>query len=83
MTRAGGRFVFSILHPCFPGGQDVSGAWPPHWPELTTGSTGLPSGSGARQEAMERTTESSDSQNLFAMPLTWNWSTPARRQSFW
>ena len=28
VTRAGGRFVFSILHPCFPGGQDVSGAWP-------------------------------------------------------
>jgi SAM-dependent methyltransferase len=28
VTRPGGRFVFSILHPCFPGGQDVSGAWP-------------------------------------------------------
>jgi SAM-dependent methyltransferase len=26
--RPGGRFVFSILHPCFPGGQDVSGSWP-------------------------------------------------------
>jgi len=25
----GGRFVFSILHPCFPGGGDVSGSWPP------------------------------------------------------
>jgi len=24
----GGRFVFSILHPCFPGGHNVSGAWP-------------------------------------------------------
>jgi SAM-dependent methyltransferase len=23
-----GRFVFSILHPCFPGGGQVSGAWP-------------------------------------------------------
>ncbi len=28
VTRAGGRFVFSVLHPCFPGGHDVSGAWP-------------------------------------------------------
>jgi SAM-dependent methyltransferase len=28
VTRAGGRFIFSILHPCFPGGQDVSGSWP-------------------------------------------------------
>jgi 2-polyprenyl-3-methyl-5-hydroxy-6-metoxy-1,4-benzoquinol methylase len=26
--RPGGRFVFSILHPCFPGGTDVLGAWP-------------------------------------------------------
>jgi SAM-dependent methyltransferase len=26
--RPGGRFVFSILHPCFPGGNDVAGAWP-------------------------------------------------------
>jgi ubiquinone/menaquinone biosynthesis C-methylase UbiE len=25
----GGLFAFSILHPCFPGGQDTSGAWPP------------------------------------------------------
>jgi 2-polyprenyl-3-methyl-5-hydroxy-6-metoxy-1,4-benzoquinol methylase len=24
----GGRFVFSILHPCFPGITDVSGSWP-------------------------------------------------------
>jgi SAM-dependent methyltransferase len=24
----GGCFVFSILHPCFPGGTTVSGAWP-------------------------------------------------------
>ena len=24
----GGRFVFSLLHPCFGGGQDVSGSWP-------------------------------------------------------
>jgi SAM-dependent methyltransferase len=23
-----GRFVFSILHPCFPGGGQVSGSWP-------------------------------------------------------
>jgi SAM-dependent methyltransferase len=27
--RPGGRFVFSILHPCFPGGGEVSGSWPP------------------------------------------------------
>jgi SAM-dependent methyltransferase len=26
--RPGGRFVFSILHPCFPGGDDISGSWP-------------------------------------------------------
>jgi SAM-dependent methyltransferase len=26
--RTGGSFVFSILHPCFPGGARVSGAWP-------------------------------------------------------
>lgn len=25
---AGGRFVFSILHPCFPGVAGVSGSWP-------------------------------------------------------
>ena len=24
----GGRFVFSILHPCFAGADDVSGSWP-------------------------------------------------------
>lgn len=28
-VRPGGRFVFSILHPCFPGGGEVSGSWPP------------------------------------------------------
>lgn len=28
--RPAGRFVFSILHPCFPGGGDVSGSWPSH-----------------------------------------------------
>lgn len=27
--QPGGRFVFSILHPCFPGGKDISGSWPP------------------------------------------------------
>ena len=27
--RPDGRFVFSILHPCFPGGRDISGSWPP------------------------------------------------------
>jgi SAM-dependent methyltransferase len=27
-VRPGGRFVFSILHPCFGGGRDVAGAWP-------------------------------------------------------
>jgi SAM-dependent methyltransferase len=26
--RPGGRFVFSILHPCFPGAAEVSGSWP-------------------------------------------------------
>jgi SAM-dependent methyltransferase len=26
--RPGGSFVFSILHPCFSGGKDVSGSWP-------------------------------------------------------
>lgn len=26
--RPRGCFVFSILHPCFPGGKDISGAWP-------------------------------------------------------
>jgi len=25
--RPGGRFVFSILHPCFPGGSEHSGSW--------------------------------------------------------
>jgi 2-polyprenyl-3-methyl-5-hydroxy-6-metoxy-1,4-benzoquinol methylase len=26
--RAGGSFSFSILHPCFAGGKDISGSWP-------------------------------------------------------
>lgn len=26
--RPGGRFVFSILHPCFAGGKDISASWP-------------------------------------------------------
>jgi 2-polyprenyl-3-methyl-5-hydroxy-6-metoxy-1,4-benzoquinol methylase len=26
--RPAGTFVFSILHPCFPGGKDISGSWP-------------------------------------------------------
>jgi len=26
--RPGGNFVFSILHPCFAGGRDISGSWP-------------------------------------------------------
>ncbi len=26
--RPGGRFVFSILHPCFGGGEDIAGSWP-------------------------------------------------------
>jgi 2-polyprenyl-3-methyl-5-hydroxy-6-metoxy-1,4-benzoquinol methylase len=26
--RPGGYFAFSILHPCFGGGKDISGAWP-------------------------------------------------------
>ena len=28
VLRPGGRFVFSILHPCFSGGGEVSGSWP-------------------------------------------------------
>jgi ubiquinone/menaquinone biosynthesis C-methylase UbiE len=28
VLRPGGSFVFSILHPCFPGAETVSGAWP-------------------------------------------------------
>jgi SAM-dependent methyltransferase len=28
VLRPGGSFVFSILHPCFPGAGPVSGAWP-------------------------------------------------------
>jgi SAM-dependent methyltransferase len=28
VLRPGRPFVFSILHPCFPGGPTVSGAWP-------------------------------------------------------
>jgi 2-polyprenyl-3-methyl-5-hydroxy-6-metoxy-1,4-benzoquinol methylase len=28
LLRPGGVFVFSILHPCFPGIEGVSGAWP-------------------------------------------------------
>jgi 2-polyprenyl-3-methyl-5-hydroxy-6-metoxy-1,4-benzoquinol methylase len=26
--RDGGRFAFSLLHPCFAGGKDIAGAWP-------------------------------------------------------
>jgi 2-polyprenyl-3-methyl-5-hydroxy-6-metoxy-1,4-benzoquinol methylase len=26
--RRNGRFVFSILHPCFGGGKDIAGSWP-------------------------------------------------------
>jgi 2-polyprenyl-3-methyl-5-hydroxy-6-metoxy-1,4-benzoquinol methylase len=26
--RPGGRFVFSVLHPCFGGGPDIAGSWP-------------------------------------------------------
>ena len=26
--RPGGRFVFSLLHPCFAGGGEISGSWP-------------------------------------------------------
>jgi SAM-dependent methyltransferase len=28
LLRPGGIFVFAILHPCFPGAEGVSGAWP-------------------------------------------------------
>ena len=39
--RPGGRFVFSILHPCFPGGDDVSGSC--RQPEaITTKGSGPP-----------------------------------------
>jgi SAM-dependent methyltransferase len=27
--RPDGRFVFPILHPCFPSAGDISGSWPP------------------------------------------------------
>jgi len=30
--RTGGRFVLSIVHPCFPGAGTVSGSWPPNRP---------------------------------------------------
>jgi SAM-dependent methyltransferase len=26
--RDGGRFAFSLLHPCFAGGKDIAGVWP-------------------------------------------------------
>lgn len=26
--RPGCPFIFSVLHPCFPGGKDISGSWP-------------------------------------------------------
>jgi 2-polyprenyl-3-methyl-5-hydroxy-6-metoxy-1,4-benzoquinol methylase len=29
VLRPGGRFAFSILHPCFAGGRDIAGSWPP------------------------------------------------------
>lgn len=29
VLRPGGAFVFSTLHPCFPGGPDVAASWPP------------------------------------------------------
>ena len=29
LLRAGGRFVFAFLHPCFPGAPGVSASWPP------------------------------------------------------
>jgi SAM-dependent methyltransferase len=28
VLRPGGSFVWSILHPCFPGGEHVSASWP-------------------------------------------------------
>jgi 2-polyprenyl-3-methyl-5-hydroxy-6-metoxy-1,4-benzoquinol methylase len=45
--RPRGHFVFSILHPCFAGGQDISGSWPAagsyydegHWTAQDTLST--------------------------------------------
>ncbi|MFC5823823.1 class I SAM-dependent methyltransferase [Nonomuraea insulae] len=35
--RPGGVFACSILHPCFPGGQGVSGSWPPDAPYHSEG----------------------------------------------
>ena len=49
----------------------VSGAWPPHWPDETTGITAGTGPQGSRQASIERTTDSSVSQNLFWRPLTW------------
>jgi 2-polyprenyl-3-methyl-5-hydroxy-6-metoxy-1,4-benzoquinol methylase len=45
--RSNGRFVFSILHPCFGGGKDIAGSWPTtgsyydegHWTALEARST--------------------------------------------
>src|SRR5262245_174603 len=48
----------------------VSGACPPHCPDDTTGRIEKPPGIGFMHASIERTTESSDSQNLFAMPFT-------------
>ena len=50
----------------------VSGACRPVWPEETTGIALSPlRTSASRHASIERTTESSSSQNLLAMPLTW------------
>jgi SAM-dependent methyltransferase len=35
--RPGGRLIGSLLHPCFPGGDGVSGSWPPDGDYRTEG----------------------------------------------
>lgn len=55
--RAGGPFVFSILHPCFPGAGEVSGAWPPdatYYEERRWSAGGVRSTLGSRVGANHR-----------------------------
>jgi len=56
--RPGGRFVFCVLHPCFPGGPDVSGSWPAdgrYYDERRWNATGALSGLRALVGANHRT----------------------------
>src|ERR1039458_7826593 len=70
-----------------PRALNVSGAWRADWPEEKTGMISHPGEGGGnigvRQARAEAMTDSSDSQNLLRRPLTWVWSTPARRHNFW